>query len=216
MRNAVIVATAGTEPTALLALLGQHPEIVAPPALGLSTLLHGTSRDIVRALRSGPAGAQPTSADYRNSIELARRTCGSAIDLVFSQLRESAPVSTVVVWDPHGLAYPFIDPPDIHVVLLTREPASAARRLAGGVHLEEITASVEQQVACAIARPRAWGLSEERILRIDEDNLVKQDARGGTGALHQLLRFLNVASDAAAVRDLLRHRRAGSFSRQQH
>ena len=216
MRNAVIVATAGTEPTALLALLGQHPEIVAPPALGLSTLLHGTSRDIVRTLRAGRSGAQPTRADYRNSIELARRACGSTIDLVFSRLRESAPASTVVVWDPDGLAYPFIEPPDLHVVLPTREPASAAQRLAGGVHLAEITASIEEQIACAVARPRAWGLPEEHVLRIEEDSLAKQDTRGGTGGLQQLLRFLNVASDAAAIRYLLRHRRAAPFSRHQH
>jgi hypothetical protein len=216
MRNAVIVATAGTDPTALLALLGQHPEIVAPPALGLSTLLHGTSRDIVRTLRVGRCGAQPAPADYRNSIEFARRTCGSAIDLVFSRLRESTPASTVVVWDPDGLAYPFIEPPDIHVVLLTREPESAARCLAGGVRLAEITASIEEQVACAVARPRAWGLPEEHVLRVDEDNLVKQGAQGGTAGLQRLLRFLNVTSDAAAVRYLLRHRRAAPFGRQQH
>lgn len=202
MRNAVIVATAGTDPIALVALLGRHPEIFAPAALRLSALLHGTSRGIVRALKPGPKAEPPVPfpVAHLDTIDLARKTCCSTVDLVFAQLRGTAPASTVIVWDPDGLSYPFIDPPDIHIVLLTRDPASAARRLTGGIRFDELSSVVGNQIAEAIARPRIWGLADERVRQIDEDSL------NDTATLRQLLEFLDVASDPAAMRHLLDNR----------
>lgn len=210
MRNAVIVATAGTDPIALASLLGQHPEIIAPAALRLSVLLHGTSRGIVRALKFGPTGElpRPFPVARLDTIDLARKTCCSTVDLVFAQLRGTALASTVVVWDPDGLSYPFIDPPDIHIVLLTRDPAAAARRLTGGVCFDEVSRVVKNQIAEAIARPGTWGLADERVHLLDEDSL--SDA----AALRRLLEFLNVASDAAAIRRLLDDRRVVPFRQQ--
>lgn len=199
MRNAVIVSTPGTDPIELLSLLGQHPKIAALPPVRLSAMLHGTSRGIVRALKAGPAEGpgMPIPVACLDTIDLARQTSRVAIDLVFEQLRRTAPSDTVVVWDPQGLKYPFTDPPDIYIVLLTRDPVSAAQRLAGGIHLDDVAAVVETLVLEATARPRTWGLADDRVLSINEDDLM------GSDGLVRLLEFLDVASDPITVRSLL-------------
>ncbi len=208
MRNAVIIATPGTDPVELLALLGQHPEIAALPPVRLSAMLHGTSHGIVRALKPGPAEgpAVPIPLAHLDTMDLARQTSRAAVDLVFEQLRRTASADTVVVWDPQGLKYPFSDPPDIHLILLTRSPLSAAQRLAGGIHLEDISAVVEKLVHEATARPRAWGLAEERVLSVDEEALM------GSDVLERLLEFLDVTSDPSAIQNLLAQHRIRSVA----
>lgn len=140
-----------------------------------------------------------------DTTDIARRTCCTAIDHVFAQLRQSASGRTVVVWDPEGLTYPFIDPPDIHLLLLVRDPVSAARQLAGGAYLEEISAEIRKHMLEAAARPRTWGLAEERVLSIDQDDL------DGTDALQRLLEFLDVDNDEHTVERLLTARPVPPF-----
>lgn len=213
-RNVVVLAGVGTDPAGLLRQLAVHPHLVVSSCPGLAGLLHGTSRGLLQAER---ARRYPPSVDVRrfgdsspgcvpapDPVELARAASGAVLEQVFARLRLRWNRDTVVVWDSDGLAFPFADPPDIHAVLLYRDPETVARQITSGARLADASSCVEAVTAAHAQRVRVWGLAESRILKLEEGEL------GHVAGIRRLLAFLDVARDPDTIGRILGHGHAAA------
>lgn len=197
-RDVVLLASLGTQPSSLVRLLDSHPEIAAPPAMRLTSLLHTASRNAVRAIRGGIDGSATTLTD---TVAFARETCTAALKAVFDDVRSHTRSRAIVLSDPDRLTYPFADASGIDVILLRPGPRHLGFGHIDGVYERRVASLVRQDVEGLFSRARVWGVEEDRIFSIDEDDAYSESGFQG------LLGFLG--ADTATASAMLSRQLAG-------
>lgn len=197
-RNVLLLAAIGTEPADLFATLNSHPEIAAPRPIRLTALLHTASRGAVREVRRSDAGAPVPLAE---TMAYARRASTAALASVFDEVHHRLGARVVILSDPDRLTYPFSDISGVDVVLL--RPGTRTLGFDGllSSYEQHIGALVKHDIDGLISRTQAWGITDERIFSIDEDEVYSESG------LKDLLTFLG--TDACHAPFMLTQRSAG-------
>lgn len=192
MRNMLLVAGPVTDPKRFMLELGRHPDVAALPPVTLSNALHAVARRAVYAAansdRSGTA-----------LMTLAREEGGAALASYFTSLREATGKPVVVLHDPSGPLFPFMNPPGIDLLVLTRDPESAAVT-AGAGGIPRVIEAARTALEGFERRLEAFGMSPDRVHRIDEERL-RRDPRP---VWSQLCATLGVDAGEQAVAALAR------------
>lgn len=180
-----------TDPRGLVARLDRHPMISAPPGVALGNVLHGAAR---HALAEDGRGRHAGE----DLLTLAQSQGGAALASCFSAIRRTTGAPVVVLFDAEGPLFPFLDPPDVEVLALTRTPEAVAVALgAGGI--QRVIDAARQAVEAFDRRIDGMGVPASRIQTVDEDHLKDRPHV----AWPALCRRLGVADDASALGDMI-------------
>ena len=193
MRNCLLLAGPATQPERLLVCLARHPEIAAVSDKHLSQRLYGAARTSVRQCRSAAADDRPTDL-----ISHGRAEGGAELMRLFEQVRSAAGAPVVVLHDPDGPMFPFLEPPPVSLLVLVRSAESAAAVI-GACGIERVVSAAREALAAFKARVGGFGVPAERLLTIEEDRLDADPQAG----MAEVCRMLGVASDPATVAGML-------------
>lgn len=200
MRNFLLLAGPVTDPRRFMAELDRHPDVAALPPVSLGNALHAVARRTVDAAdvggeRGGHGGgaAEPDSA-AAGLVARAREQGGAALAAYFASLRASIAASAVVLHDPGGPMFPLLNPPGLHLLVLSRDADSVAATVgAGGI--SRVVDAATEALSAFERRVASFGLGGERIHRIDEAWLRRDPA----AAWPAILTRLDVDADEPAV-----------------
>ena len=174
----------------MLRCLNLHPEIVSPPPLSIGMALHHAARS---AMRQGSRNDIPTT------VAVGRRTGAMALAALFQDARRGRPGSRVaILHDPTGPLFPFLDPPEISLLVLTRSAAAMAAAI-GAAGVERVVTAASDALTAAQSRVSSFGLPPERTITIDQDSFDGDPAP----CLAELCDRLYVAGDAGTIASML-------------
>jgi len=189
-RDFLLVAGPASRPAALLRNLSHHPEIVAPPPMSIGMALHQAARV---AMRSEPAG------DFPATVAVGRQNGGIALAQLFQSVRADAgDAAVVILHDPSGPLFPFLEPPAVSLLVLVRNAEAAAAAI-GAVGIERVVAAARDALTAFQARVASFGIPVERLVSIEEDRLDADPEAG----LAEVCRILGVAADPATIAAML-------------
>ncbi len=163
MRNILLIAGPVTDPNRFMAELGCHPDIAALPPVTLGNTLHAVAR---RAVSAAAGGARSGDA----LLTLAREEGSAALTSYFTTLRSSTGKSAIVLHDPSGPMFPFLNPPDIDLLVLTRTAESAAQAVGAGT-IARVVEAAHKALESFDRRVAGFGVGAERVHTVDEDAL---------------------------------------------
>lgn len=169
MRNILLIAGPVTDPHRFMSELGCHPDIAALPPVTLGNTLHAVARRAVSAASGGDRSGDAL-------LTLAREEGGAALASYFTTLRASTGKPAIVLHDPSGPMFPFLNPPDIDLLVLTRTAESAAVAVGAGAIARVIDAA-HKALESFERRVAGFGVSADRIHMVDEEAL-RRDPRG--------------------------------------
>lgn len=187
MRNILLIAGPVTDPRRFMAELGCHPDIAALPPVTLGNTLHAVARRAVSAASTGDRSGDAL-------LTLAREEGGAALASYFTTLRASTGKSAIVLHDPSGPMFPFLNPPDIDLLVLTRDAESAARTVGAGA-ITRVVEAARKALESFERRVTGFGVGAERIHTVDEDEL-RRDPRA---LWPEICRRIGVDDGVAAV-----------------
>jgi len=193
MRNCLLLAGPATQPERLLVCLARHPEVAAVSDKHLSQRLYGAARTSVRQCRSSAADDRP--ADL---ISHGRAEGGAELMRLYEQVRTAARAPVVVLHDPDGPMFPFLEPPPVSLLVLVRSAESAAAVI-GACGIERVVSAARDALAAFKTRVGGFGVPADRLLTIEEDRLDADPEAG----MAEVCRMLGVASDPATVAAML-------------
>ncbi len=189
-RDFLLIAGPATQPRPVLRSLDLHPEIVAPPPLSIGMALHQAARV---AMRGAPR------EDFPATVAVGRQTGAAALAGLFREARRSsAGAGVAILHDPSGPLFPFLEPPEISILVLTRSPESMAEAI-GASGVERVVSAAREALAVALSRVEAFGVPPQRVVAVDQDRFDRDPA----GCLGDLCRGLDVAADAGTVAAML-------------
>lgn len=189
-RNFLLVGGPASRPTVLLRRLSLHPEIAAPPPMSIGMALHQAARAAMRGGRT---------SDFPTTVSIGRHNGGLALAQLFRSARQgSASAEVVILHDPAGPLFPFLDPPAVSLLVLVRNAEAAAAAI-GAVGVERVVAAARDALTAFRARVAAFGIPPERMVTVEEDRLDADPAAG----LAEVCRMLGVAADAATIAAML-------------
>lgn len=163
MRNFLLLPGPVTDPHRFLAELGSHPEVAALPPVALGNALHAVARRAVDAADDG-------GRDGGTLLTRAREEGGAALADHFAKLRVTTGRPVVVLYDPSGPLFPFLNPPDLDLLVLRRDPESAALAVGGG-GISRVVDAAREALDAFDRRVAGFGLREDRVVTIDEARL---------------------------------------------
>ncbi|MEQ9329900.1 hypothetical protein [Thalassobaculum sp.] len=189
-RDFLLIAGPATQPGPFLQHLDRHPQVVAPSPMSIGMALHQAARS---AMRGTPR------EDFPATVAVGRQTGATALASLFRDARNSRTGAQVaILHDPSGPLFPFLDPPDVSLLVLTRSPESMAAAI-GAVGVDRVISAAREALASAAARVSAFGIPPERIFAVDQDRFdLDPSACLGEVCLH-----LDVAADRMAVASML-------------
>ncbi len=193
MRNCLLLAGPATQPERLLVCLARHSEVTAVSDEHLSQRLYGAARTSVRQCRSATVDDRPVDL-----ISHGRAEGGAELMRLFEQARSAAGAPVVILHDPDGPMFPFLEPPPVSLLVLVRSAESAAAVI-GACGIERVVSAARDALAAFKTRVGGFGVPADRLLTIEEDRL---DADPATG-MAEVCRMLGVASDPATVAAML-------------
>jgi len=192
MRNVLLVAGPVTDAQRLMAELGRHPDVAALPPVTLSNALHAVARRAVDAASDGQRRGD-------SLLTLAREEGGVALAAYFASLRESTGRPAVVLHDPSGPLFPFLNPPGVDLLVLTRDAESAAVVIgAGGV--PRVIEAARMALDGFQRRVDGFGMDRERIHTVNEERL----RRDPQAAWREICRMLDIDAGEQAVAAMAR------------
>lgn len=166
MRNILLIAGPVTDPHRFMSELGHHPEIAALPPVTLGNALHAVARRAVDAASGGERSGDAL-------LTLAREQGGAALADYFTKLRSSTGRPAIILHDPSGPMFPFLNPPDIHLLVLTRDPESAAVAVGAGT-ISRVIDAARKALEAFERRITGFGISQDRIHTVDEERLRRE------------------------------------------
>jgi|GEM_PF-884836 len=189
-RDFLLIAGPATQPGALLRCLDLHPQIVAPPPMSIGMALH-------RAARTAMRGS--SREDFPATVAVGRQTGTTVLAGLFQDARKScAGVHVAILHDPSGPLFPFLEPPEISLVILSRSPESMAAAI-GASGVELVVSAAREALAVARSRVSAFGIPLERTVAVDQDHFDFDPA----ACLGDVCRALDVAADGVTVASML-------------
>lgn len=192
--NFLMLAGPATQPAPFLRVLHQHPGIVAVSKAGVANHLFAAARVSIRAYRS--AGGEPSVQDV---VSHGRTEGRLALGRLFRSVRGSAAGADVVILhDPSGPLFPFLEPPDVSLLVLVRNAEAAAAAI-GAVGVERVVAAARDALVTFKCRVASFGVPLERIVTVEEDRLEADPE----ASLAEVCRMLGVAADPATVAAML-------------
>jgi hypothetical protein len=192
MRNVLLVAGPVTDPHRFMAELGTHPDIAAVPPVTLGNALHAVARRAVDAATDGRRSGEAL-------LTHAREEGGAALASYFARLRSATGRSVIVLHDPSGPMFPFLNPPGVDLLVLTRDAAAAAQAVGGG-GISRVVEAARRALDAFERRVAGFGLSDDRIMTVDEDRLRREPETGWP----EICRMLGVDAGADAVASMVR------------
>lgn len=193
MRNCLLLAGPATQPERLLVCLARHPEVTTVSDKHLSQRLYGAARASVRECRS--AATDDRRVDL---VSHGRAEGGAELMRLFGQVRAAAGAPVVILHDPDGPMFPFLEPPPVSLLVLVRSAESAAAVI-GACGIERVVSAAREALTAFRTRVGGFGVPADRLLTVEEDRL---DADPATG-MAEVCRMLGVASDPATVAAML-------------
>ena len=192
MRNVLLIAGPVTDPHRFLSELGCHPDVAALPPVTLSNALHAVARRSMHTVSQtyGTADCQVTRA---------REEGGAALSSYFTALRRSTGRRAIVLHDPSGPMFPFLNPPDLDLLILTRNPESAAVEVGAGA-ISRVVDAASKALEAFEARVSGFGIGAERIHAVDEEDL-RRDPRAWWP---RICRMIGVDDDSQAIDAMVR------------
>lgn len=191
MRNVLFMAGPMTEPLGLLAALDRHADIYARNPVSLKKMMLGAKSGPDPALRrvgKKPTGS-PSSALHRPDPHY--------LHAWFADIRKRHRESAIILCDINGPLMPFLAPPDIDIMILTRSPQEAADAV-GAPAMERATEAARRATAVFRSRVSALGVPPEGIFEIDQD---EYEADHKT-ELTRVCRWLNVEFAASVIQEM--------------
>lgn len=189
MGDYLLLAGPATRPERLLTCLGHHPDIVALSDGRLTQRLYAAARDGVRRHRSSAVDAEAMDV-----VSHGRAEGGAALRRLYAEARAATGSPIVILHDPAGPMFPFLQPPELSLLVLVRGAESAAAVI-GAVGIERVVAAAQDALAAFQAKVAGFGIPHDRIVTIEEDRLDADPEAG----LAEVCRTLGASSDAAAV-----------------
>lgn len=192
MRNILLIAGPVTDPHRFMSELGCHCDIAALPPVTLGNTLHAVAR---RAVSAASGGSRSGDA----LLTLAREEGGAALASYFTTLRASTGKSAIILHDPSGPMFPFLNPPGIELLILTRNAESAAVSIgAGGI--DRVIDAARKALESFERRVAGFGIGPDRIHTVDEEDL----RRDPQALWPEICRTLGVDDSAEAVEAMIR------------
>lgn len=193
MGDYLLLAGPATQPQRLMTCLGRHRKVSAIYDVQLGQRLYGAARARVRHHRSKPGGAR-----LLDSVSHGRAEGGAAFMRMYEEARVAFDTPVVILHDPAGPVFPFLQPPAVTLLVLVRTAESAAAVI-GAYGVERVVAAARDALVAFKSRVAAFGIPVDRIVTVEEDRL-DADPRIG---LSDLCRVLGVASDPATVAGMI-------------
>lgn len=192
MRNILLIAGPVTEPNRFLSELGCHPDIAALPPVTLGNTLHAVARRAVSAASGGNRSGDAL-------LTLAREEGGAALASYFATLRASTGKSAIILHDPSGPMFPFLNPPGIDLLVLTRNAESAAVAVGAGA-IARVVDAARKALESFDRRVAGFGVGPDRLHTVDEEAL----RRNPTALWPEICRKVGVDDSAEAVDAMVR------------
>jgi hypothetical protein len=127
-------------------------------------------------------------------LNLGRAQGGAALVAYYDRVRETAGRDVVVLHDPSGPMFPFLEPPDVDLLILERSADAVALAVgAGGV--QRVIESAHDVVDAFRRRVAAFGISAERTHRVADDVLWREPR----AVWPEVCRFLGLPHDDALI-----------------
>ena len=187
MRNILLIAGPVTDPNRFMSELGRHPDIAALPPVTLGNTLHAVARRAVSAASGGRWSGDAL-------LTLAREEGGQALASYFATLRASTGKPAIILHDPSGPMFPFLNPPGIELLVLTRNAESAAVSVgAGGI--ARVIDAAGKALESFDRRVAGFGVDPECIHTVDEEDL----RRHPQSVWSEICRRLDVDDSVATV-----------------
>lgn len=148
------------------------------------------------------ADAAPLDREsHLEAISMARASCTAGLASVFDEVRAHAGANIVVLWDPDRMTFPFFEVSDLDVILL--RPGSRVYGMDCVPGGSQVTALVEHDVESLLHRVRVWGIDNDRVFPVLEDDV---DTIAG---YRDLVDFLGADASDETVSRLLARRAVG-------
>ena len=192
MRNMLLIAGPVTDPHRFMSELGGHPDIAALPPVTLGNSLHAVARKAVSAASSGACSGDAL-------LTLAREEGGSALASYFARVRAATGKQAIVLHDPSGPLFPFLDPPGVDLLVLTRQAESAAVAIGAGA-IDRVVEAARRALDSFDRRIAGFGVGADRIHTVDEEDL-RQDPQG---LWPEICRRIGVDDSVEAVQGMIR------------
>lgn len=150
-----------------------------------------------QAARSAMRGS--AREDFPATVAVGRQTGTAALAKLFRDARGNWDGAQVVVLhDPSGPLFPFLQPPEVSLLVLTRSPESMAAAM-GASGVERVISAAREGLAAAAARVSAFGIPPERIVAVDQDRFDRDPA----ACLSEVCVHLDVAAGGETVASML-------------
>lgn len=192
MRNILLIPGPVTDPHRFLAELGGHPEIAALPPVTLGNALHAVARKTVDAATDGGRTGDAL-------LTRAREEGGAALAGYFARLRAATGRPVIVLYDPSGPMFPFLNPPDLDLLVLRRDAESAALTVGGG-GMARVVEAARDALDAFERRVAGFGLPEDRTMTVDEERL----RRVPETVWREICRTIGIDAGASVVASLAR------------
>ena len=193
MGDHLLLAGLATQPDRLLARLRRHPEIATVAEADVGQRLYQAARTVIRHRRSAAGTSEPGDLVSRGRAE-----GGRALTRLFSDVRAASGARAVILHDPSGPLFPFLEPPAVSLVVLSRSAESAAAAI-GAAGVARVVDAARDAMAAFEGRVASFGVPAARTVTIDEDQLEDDPA----AALAGFCRAIGVAADPETVSALL-------------
>lgn len=167
--------------------LGRHPDVSAISTQNLSQQLFFAARDRIRERRT-----HQSDAGSSDLVAVGRAEGDAALLDAYAKVRAASGARAVVLHDPSGPMFPFLEPPAVSLLVLVRNAEAAAAAI-GAIGVERVVAAARDALVAFNARVAGFGIPADRIITVEEDRL-EADPDAGLG---ELCRILGVDADPA-------------------